>query len=472
MSPIPLEHYSVTSVPLSISPVRPSLPALEDGRPYSYLSHAAADPTRYDSRSLHLRSSPLPSLPPPWAFPNAEPLETERTVGAASPTLGHANRFTVGDFDPRLSPTRGFQLSESATYLTRGYAPTSSPGIERGANGQSRLATSKSGSIQRAQVLAQDSPTEARQKNDRGEEESRMEGGGRIEPDAEFSEEEWESTEQFWGPFRHKSNLIDKHGQVIKYTTAISEPPSIEYDIGVASWLTYKKNHFSFAVELGFDDSTSLAHVRTSNNSASITHFEATLDSSAVPHGSPVDLLQFDSSRTVANATSVQPQVLTSSDSQPSPPRRRRKKGPPGVSPSSRVSTEFARIQFRSATAKRFIAGSEPAEPTHYRNRVTLVAVHEDERETEIGTWTSARLVVRAKHPASFEQSRKKERARGVSSDQNGTLSLSTSTKRGREKFEDKKEGEEDEARVDKALLAPPDGTRRNLRSMVGTSSR
>lgn len=170
--------------------------------------------------------------------------------------------------------------------------------------------------------------------------------------------------------------------------------------------MTYRRNFLSFEVSITFNLPIPLSSLHTSTNTSPISHLKASLNSFTHSRGSPVALLQFDTSRSLAKSVPVQAQQL--SPRLPKVNRTRTSTHSPQLC--STYSTTFARIQFTASTSK------STSVDYYCANQVSLVAIHEDETETEIGSWGSAKLIVRGRSPGQFEKSKKRKETAAVAS--------------------------------------------------------
>ncbi|GAA5954112.1 hypothetical protein JCM3765_005293 [Sporobolomyces pararoseus] len=225
------------------------------------------------------------------------------------------------------------------------------------------------------------------------------------------SSEDWISDVNFWAPFQVTSSLIEHKGESIGFSTSITNPSSFYYDQELESWLTYRRNFLSFDASIIFNLPTDPSSLHTSTNTSPISRFESSLESFTYPRGSSIGLLQFDTSRSVAKAVPVQAQQFS-----PRLPKSNRNSVTTAVPlRCSTYSTTFARIQFSASTSNHPHAQSTSFD-YYFANQVTLVAVHEDGTKTEIGSWGSAKLIVRGRSPGQFEKSRKKKETAAVAS--------------------------------------------------------
>ncbi|GAA5977800.1 hypothetical protein JCM5350_006182 [Sporobolomyces pararoseus] len=225
------------------------------------------------------------------------------------------------------------------------------------------------------------------------------------------SNEDWSSDINFWSPFQASTTLIDQRGELIGFSTTITNPSSFYYDQELETWLTYRRNFLSFEVSITFNLPIPLSSLHTSTNTSPISHMKASLYSFTHPRGSPVALLQFDTSRSLAKSIPVQAQQL-------SPHLSRINRNSTSTLTSQRCltySTTFARIQFTASTSKNPNAQSASVD-YYFANQVSLVAIHDDDTETEIGGWRSARLIVRGRSPGQFEKSKKRKETAAVAS--------------------------------------------------------
>ncbi|GAA6044044.1 hypothetical protein JCM8097_001388 [Rhodosporidiobolus ruineniae] len=232
----------------------------------------------------------------------------------------------------------------------------------------------------------------------------------------------WVSTTEFFGPWEEVDKLLDEAGEEIDLDPTISTPSSFDYDASIPAWRTYRRNFLTLPVSLVLSTSTPLSdlHTRSQPNST-VERIEVELTSATTGKGTPVELLQFDKGRSPRQAQPLGRQTLGvdkgassstayTSLSRSSSGRSTRTRslssasastsGIP-VAPSTTLSTTFSRVQYRSSTSNH-PAGSANADDARFVMRCRVFAVHQDGAETELGGWTSARVVVRGRSPGNF----------------------------------------------------------------------
>lgn len=192
----------------------------------------------------------------------------------------------------------------------------------------------------------------------------------------------------------------------VDIATSINNPSSFSHDTEIDCWLGYRRNFISFSVTVTLPSSLSSYH--TSSFSSPIAHLELLLTSTTSPGGNDVELLQFDTSRSLSKATRVGSQQLV-----PSTTCKVLPKGgdTSSLSPET-YSTDFSRIQYRASTANH-PAADPGAQDSRFVMVVTLSSVHEDGSQTTLGSWGSAKLVIRGRSPGSFDKSKKQNEETG-----------------------------------------------------------
>ncbi|GAA5880844.1 hypothetical protein JCM16303_005141 [Sporobolomyces ruberrimus] len=275
---------------------------------------------------------------------------------------------------------------------------------------------------------------------------------------------EGESTTEFWAPFRKTSSrLINEQGREVNLAASIDTPSAFVYDDDLESWLTYRRNFLSFEVSTNLADPTLLSSLRTPESAVPISYLKAALQASTITTKTNVELLQFDTLRSLARAAPVAPQRLA-------PVRLGTKKSKVTSSASTSTaattfSTNFTRIQFRASTSNHPNASPE-ASNNYFVLEVTLSAVHEDGGETKLGTWESAKLVVRGRSPVNFERSKRKKEGQAVAPSKK-KKSLSRPQVR---EAEDAEEG--DEGSPSTILATPSDTSSYSTESSLATPLR
>ncbi|GAA5820158.1 hypothetical protein JCM10212_000266 [Sporobolomyces blumeae] len=226
----------------------------------------------------------------------------------------------------------------------------------------------------------------------------------------------WESTSAFWAPFELLTEILDSNGTPNEVDTLIQNPSSFTYSPETSSWLTYRRNFMSLDVYVTLPTSTpELSALHTSSSASPIAYFEVTLSSMMYPNGNDVELLQFDSTRSLPKAKTVKPHRLERFEGtrptfgqQPSLSRARNALSGSLPPPSSNLattsySTSFSKVQYRASTSNHPAASPENAD-WRFVMRAVLTAVHDDGSESTIGMWDSNRLVVRGRSPGCFGQ--------------------------------------------------------------------
>ncbi|GAA5911070.1 hypothetical protein JCM5296_002452 [Sporobolomyces johnsonii] len=236
----------------------------------------------------------------------------------------------------------------------------------------------------------------------------------------------WESETEFFSAFETKTELLDEKGVSAAFTPELTTPSSFTYDESLSCWLTYRRNFITLSASLALPASLDLAALHTSTNVLPISHFEVGLTSMTFPKGTNVELLQFDATRSLPKAKTLGRQQLVSVSSKPSqscatPSRRTLQRSSSSSSDSEMpYMTTFTRVQYRHSTANH-PSGSNTADDARFVVRATLFAVHADGSETTLGTWGSAKLVVRGRSPGSFEKTKKKREGGAVVDVESGT---------------------------------------------------
>ncbi|GAA5955270.1 hypothetical protein JCM21900_003028 [Sporobolomyces salmonicolor] len=227
----------------------------------------------------------------------------------------------------------------------------------------------------------------------------------------------WGSRTEFFSSFEAKTELLDEEGGSVAFTPNLSIPSSFTYDESMSCWLTYRRNFITLSASLALPASLEPAALHTSTNASPVSHIEVGITSMTFPKGTNVELLQFDATRSLPKAKTLGRQQLvciSSNQSGGSPSRRtlQRSSSSSGDSETT-YTTTFTRVQYRHSTSNH-PSGSNTAKDARFVVRATLYAVHADGSETILGTWRSAKLVVRGRSPGSFEKTKQKRAGAAV----------------------------------------------------------
>ncbi|GAA5930554.1 hypothetical protein JCM1841_003167 [Sporobolomyces salmonicolor] len=240
----------------------------------------------------------------------------------------------------------------------------------------------------------------------------------------------WGSRTEFFSSFEASTELLDEEGVrfvfsvvfgldmvhpfglcSVTFTPDLTIPSSFTYDESMSCWLTYRRNFITLSASLALPASLEPAALHTSTNASPVSHIEVGITSMTFPKGTNVELLQFDATRSLPKAKTLGRQQLvsvSSNQSGASPSRRtlQRSSSSSGDSETT-YTTTFTRVQYRHSTSNH-PSGSNTAEDARFVVRATLYAAHADGSETILGTWRSAKLVVRGRSPGSFEKTKQK----------------------------------------------------------------
>ncbi|GAA5993099.1 hypothetical protein JCM11641_003026 [Rhodosporidiobolus odoratus] len=214
-------------------------------------------------------------------------------------------------------------------------------------------------------------------------------------PDADVSDVH-DSQSEFFGAFEQSCVVLkEEEGKIIKLNPSISNPSSFTYDTSIPCWRTYRRNFLSLPVSLSLPASPALANLHTATTTSLINRIEVSLSAASLPKGANVELLQFDASRSLRQAKSLQRQRLEALSTAAT--------GSVDTTTNTLYSTTFSRIQYRHSTSNH-PSSSASAEDARFVMKCELVAVHEDGSESTLGGWKSAKLVVRGRSPGNFSK--------------------------------------------------------------------
>ncbi|GAA5899930.1 uncharacterized protein JCM6883_006037 [Sporobolomyces salmoneus] len=442
--PISSSSYELPTPPSSFRTPGPPSPTLYESRRHSWPLSSSFDFTLLEPRSpfvpaqLQLRSSPI--IPPPSSLQTPPPPSFEKepewllsrednemyqgalALSEINPTRGiqareegsgsivpkkrneletelegeqgdeedageRGDTTLDGEIDERneAEGLNGDHDGVEGTALYRGSPTVENPGAEEEEQIQVRRRSTRKSNPPRASLVA-----------------SQPTGSGDTSGDMDANDV-WKSDTTFWAPFEQNETLLNEEGESVDFSESIANPSSFFWSDELENWLTYRRNFLFFDVSITFDSPVSLSSLHTSTSDSRVAYLEVKLEAVTYPRGSPVEISQFGTSRSLAASSPVGPRRLfplavTRSDT--------------GHLIASTYSTQFSRLQYRASTSKH---GTEDRD-NFFLNVVTLVAVHQDGDETNLGSWKSAKLVVRGRSPGNFEKSKKKREGKSSSS--------------------------------------------------------
>ncbi|GAA6052160.1 hypothetical protein JCM3770_001247 [Rhodotorula araucariae] len=259
---------------------------------------------------------------------------------------------------------------------------------------------------------------------------------------------EWNSASEFWAPWREHGVLLDAEGKEVPLCAEIETPSSFDFDSDIDAWLTYRRNFLSLRVTVSVPLGVPLSSLRLRPSPSApcgppIDHLEATLSAHMFPKGTPVELLQFEATRSLRTAAPIGPAALALVD--PATAAAPTVPPAPAAEPAILVSSsdnddgdtmdassppvrleqqhraQFARVQFRSSTANGPAAQSRVklaaggADDARFVVRCVVRAVPAavssagagagDSGGVDdgvVGAWESAPLCVRGRSPGNF----------------------------------------------------------------------
>ncbi|GAA6021256.1 hypothetical protein JCM10207_002591 [Rhodosporidiobolus poonsookiae] len=243
----------------------------------------------------------------------------------------------------------------------------------------------------------------------------------------------WASSTQFFGPWTAGEGLLNAQGQRVDLAPTIANPSSFAYDPQLDTWLTYRRNFLSLPLSLVLPSSAPLSSLSTSAHSAPVERLEVTLSSATFPTGADVELLQFDTTRSLKDARTLGAQEMRAVPHDAGA-------GEDDGAGRTVYSSTFTRVQYRHSTANHpsttggAPSSSSPSSPSsspststalaaaangtgtsdaYFTMRCALSALHADGSRTELGAWESAKVVVRGRSPGNWRKAAAGEGKKG-----------------------------------------------------------